>query len=150
DMLGGDGYFRGSSILVSGTAGTGKTSIAAHFAESLSARGERVLFLSFEESPSQIIRNAKSIGIDLAARVSTGNLKLSAARPSLGGLETHLVSIYKLIEQHRATSVVIDPITNLQVVGDASEVHAMLVRLIDYLKERQVTTLFTSLTNAGS
>ena len=150
EMLGGNGFFRGSSVLISGTAGTGKTSLAAHFAEAMCARGERVLFLSFEESPRQIIRNARSIGIDLEPHVTSGRLQLQASRPSLGGLEMHLLSVHRQVELHEASVVIVDPITNLRGVGESLEVHAMLVRLLDYFKERQITALMTSLTSGAA
>ncbi len=111
-MLGG-GYFRGSSILVSGTAGTGKSSLAAYFADAACRRGERCLYLAFEESPAQIIRNMRSIGLDLAPWVDQGLLRFHAARPTLYGLEMHLAVIHKLVNDFQPTAVIMDPITNL-------------------------------------
>ena len=131
EMLGGKGYYRGSSILVSGTAGTGKTMLASHFAEATARRGERVLYLAFEESPQQILRNTRSVGIDLASHVESGLLKISAARPTLGGLEMHLVSIHKQVEDHGATTVIMDPLSNLIDAGAKNEVGAMLGRALD-------------------
>ena len=149
-MLDGHGFYRGSSILVSGTAGTGKSTIAAHFAEAAGARGERALFFAFEESQDQIIRNMRSIGIDLERFVRKGLLRFQNARPSAWGLETHLALIHKTITDFNPTVVVIDPITNFLGVGDVIETKAMLTRLIDFLKTRQITGMFTSLTSSQS
>ena len=149
-MLDGHGFYRGSSILVSGTAGTGKSTIAAHFAEAAGARGERALFFAFEESQDQIIRNMRSIGIDLEKFVRKGLLRFQNARPSAWGLETHLALIHKTITDFNPTVVVIDPITNFLGVGDVIETKAMLTRLIDFLKTRQITGMFTSLTSSQS
>jgi circadian clock protein KaiC len=145
EMLGGKGFFKGSSILVSGTAGSGKTSIAAHFANASCNRKERCLFLAFEESPGQIIRNMKSINLDLEKHVKSGLLKFYASRPTLYGLEMHLVVFYKLIKEFKPKTVVLDPITNLITVGDSSEVKSILVRLIDLLQKEQITVMFTAL-----
>src|SRR5438045_6020803 len=117
-MLGGKGFFKGSSILVSGGAGTGKTSIAANFAHASCLRNERCMFFAFEESPEQIVRNMKSIGINLNQHVKNGLLKFHASRPTLYGLEMHLVVIYKLLRQFKPKSIVLDPITNLVSVGN--------------------------------
>ncbi|HWJ90176.1 MAG TPA: circadian clock protein KaiC [Flavisolibacter sp.] len=144
-MLGGKGFYKGSSILVSGTAGTGKTSIAAFFAHESCKRKERCIYFAFEESPSQIIRNMRSIGIDLQDDVDKGFLQMHSARPTLYGLEMHLVDIHKKIEAFKPKTVILDPITNLITIGSASEVKSMLVRLIDYLQTRQITVLFTAL-----
>ncbi|GAB2976118.1 circadian clock protein KaiC [Mucilaginibacter puniceus] len=144
-MLDGKGFFRGSSILVSGTAGTGKTSIAAYFANDVCERKERCLYFAFEESPQQIIRNMKSISVDLQRHVDKGLLEFHASRPTLYGLEMHLVSMYKLIKKFKPSAVVLDPITNLVTVGSVSEVKSMLVRLIDFLQEEQITVMFTAL-----
>lgn len=145
-MLGGKGFFRGSSILVSGTAGTGKTSIAACFANAACERKERCLFFAFEESPSQIIRNMKSINMDLKKHVDAGLLEFHSARPTLQGLEQHLVVIHKQIKRFKPQAVVLDPITNLVTIGSVSEVKAMLIRLIDFLMEERITVMFTALT----
>jgi circadian clock protein KaiC len=147
DMLGGKGFFKGSSILVSGPAGSGKTSVAATFANASCMRNERCIFFAFEESPEQIIRNMKSIGINLERHVKSGLLQFHASRPTLYGLEMHLVVIYKLIRQFKPKAVVLDPITNLVTVGDVSEVKSILVRLIDYLQTEQITVMFTALTS---
>lgn len=145
DMLGGNGFFRGSSILVSGTAGTGKTSIAANFVNEACNRKERSLFFVFEESPKQIVRNMRSIGIDLQTHLDKGMLKIVASRPTLYGLEMHLVSIYKEIRAFKPKVVVLDPITNLIAIGSVGEVKSMLIRLIDFLQQEQITVMFTAL-----
>ncbi len=145
-MLSGKGFFRGSSILVSGTAGTGKTSIAAYFANETCSKKGKCLYFAFEESPKQIIRNMKSINVDLQKHVDSGLLQFHASRPTLYGLEMHLVAIYKLIKKFKPAAVVLDPITNLITVGSVSEVKSMLIRLIDFLQEEQVTVMFTALT----
>ncbi len=144
-MLGGKGFFKGSSILVSGTAGTGKTSIAASFANATCNRGEKCLFFAFEESPQQIIRNMQSINISLQMHVDSGRLHFQSVRPTMYGLEMHLVSIHKLIKKLKPDVVVLDPITNLVTIGSVSEVKAMLVRLIDFLQHEQITVIFTAL-----
>lgn len=145
-MLGNKGYFVGSSILVSGTAGTGKTSIAACFLDAACERGDTCMFFAFEESPQQIIRNMHSIGIHLQRHIDNGLLHFQASRPTMFGLEMHLVSIYKLIKKTKPKIVVLDPITNLITIGSVSEVKAMLVRLIDFLQQEQITVMFTALT----
>jgi circadian clock protein KaiC len=144
-MDGAEGFYRGSSILVSGTAGTGKTSIAATFANASCERGEKCLFLAFEESPEQIIRNMSSIGIDLKKHVDKGLLVFHSSRPTLHGLEMHLVEIHKQIERLKPRAVVVDPITNLVTIGSIGEVKSILVRLIDYLQRKEITVLFTAL-----
>ena len=144
-MLGGEGFFRGSSILVSGTAGTGKTSIAGSFASETCENGERCIYFAFEESPKQIIRNMRSIGIDLQQHIDSNLLKFHASRPTVNGLEMHLLSINKLVTQFKPTTVVVDPITNLINVGSVSEVKSVLIRLIDFLQAQNVTVLFTAL-----
>jgi circadian clock protein KaiC len=149
-MLGGKGYYRGSSVLVSGTAGTGKSSLAAHFADASCRLGERCLYFAFEESPSQIIRNMRGIGLDLAMWTNKGLLKFHASRPSLQGLETHLSHIHKLVKDFKPSAVVIDPISNLLSVGNEMEVNSMLLRLVDLLKMQQVTAFFTNLSSAGT
>jgi circadian clock protein KaiC len=150
NMLDGHGFYRGSSILVSGTAGTGKSTIAAHFIEAACQRGERALFFAFEESQDQIIRNMRSIGIDLEKFVKKGLLKFHNARPSAWGLEIHLALIHKSISEFKPAVVVVDPITNFLAVGESIETKQMLTRLIDFLKMRQITGMFTSLTSAQS
>jgi circadian clock protein KaiC len=148
-MLGGRGFFRGSSILLTGTPGTGKTIIASNFAQAACLRGERALFFSFEESPNQIIRNMHSIGLRLAPLVKSGLLRFHSARPSLYGLEMHLATIFKEIAEYKPSVVIMDPITSLMDAGTSSEGKGMVTRLIDYLKAGQVTSLFTSLTQGG-
>ena len=146
DMLGGKGYYRGSSILLSGTAGTGKSSLAAAFVDAACRRGERCLYFSFEESTSQILRNMRSIGIDLAPHVKKGLLQFHMARPTMYGLEMHLVTIHDLIKQYKPKIVVLDPITDFFAVGSTAEVKAAITRIIDFLKSNQITALFTSYT----
>ncbi|MFN0172706.1 MAG: circadian clock protein KaiC [Bryobacteraceae bacterium] len=148
-MLGGKGFYRGSSILVSGTSGTGKTSVAAHFVDSACRRGERCMYFAFEESPRQIIRNMRSIGIDLEPPVNKGLLEFHAARPTYGGIEQHLALTLKSISGFQPDIVVVDPVTNLIAVGTPNEVRSMLTRLVDFLKTRQITAIFTSLTAGG-
>ena len=148
-MLGGRGFFRGSSILLTGTPGTGKTIISANFAQAAARRGERVLFFSFEESPDQIIRNMHSIGLRLEPLVKRDLLRFHSARPSLYGLEMHLATMFKEIAEFKPHVVIIDPITSLMDSGTDSEGKGMVTRLIDYLKASQVTSLFTSLTQGG-
>jgi circadian clock protein KaiC len=149
NMLGGKGYYQGSSILVAGAAGTGKTSLAAAFAEKACERGEKCLYMAFEESPKQIIRNMQSIGIELQPGVDEGLLKFHATRPTLYGLETHLVNMYNLVNEFQPDVVIFDPISNLITVGTLEEVKSMLTRLIDFLKGRQITTISNALTNMG-
>ena len=149
EMFGKKGYFRGNSVLVSGTAGTGKSSLAAHFVEAACRRGERCLYFAFEESPSQITRNMRSIGIDLTPWMRRDLLRIHARRPTALGLEGHLVAMHRLIEEWRPRVVVVDPVTNMIAVGSETEVKAMLARLIDFMKLRQITALFTSLTEGG-
>jgi circadian clock protein KaiC len=148
-MLGGRGFFRGSSILLTGTPGTGKTVVAANFAQAAARRGERVLFFSFEESPNQIIRNMHSIGLRLEPLVKRDLLRFHSARPSLYGLEMHLATMFKEIAAFKPAVVIVDPITSLMDAGTDSESKGMVTRLIDYLKGGQVTSLFTSLTQGG-
>ncbi|HSH94528.1 MAG TPA: circadian clock protein KaiC [Roseimicrobium sp.] len=148
-MLGGKGFFRGSSILLTGTPGTGKTITSASFAQAAARRGERVLYFSFEESPNQIIRNMHSIGLRLEPLVRRGLLRFHSARPSLYGLEMHLATMFRDITEFKPHVVIVDPITSLMEAGTESEGKAMVTRLIDYLKAGQVTSLFTSLTQGG-
>jgi circadian clock protein KaiC len=149
-MFGKKGYFRGNSVLVSGTAGTGKSSLASHFAEAACRRGERCLYLAFEESPDQITRNMRSIGLDLEHWMRRDLLRVHAQRPTALGLEAHLVAMYRLIDEWQPRVVVLDPVTNMIAVGSEMEVKAMLARLIDFMKLRQITALFTSLTEGGA
>jgi circadian clock protein KaiC len=140
------GYFRGNSVLVSGTAGTGKSSLASHFAGAACRRGERCLYFALEESPSQLTRNMRSIGIVLEPWMRRNLLRVHAQRPTALGLEAHLVAMHRLIDDWKPRVVVVDPITNMIAVGSEIEVKAMLARLIDFMKLRQITALFTSLT----
>jgi circadian clock protein KaiC len=149
-MLGGKGFYRASSILVSGTAGTGKSTLAAHFVDAACKRGERALYFAFEESQGQIIRNMRSIGIDLEKYVKQGLLKFQNARPSNMGLELHLALIHKTISEYEPAVVIVDPITNFLAVGEELETKAMLTRLIDFLKTREITAMFNSLTGSSS
>lgn len=147
-MLHRGGYFRGSSVLVSGLAGTGKTTFAASFINACCLRGERCLFFSFEESQSQLIRNLRSVGLDLSTFIDSGLLRIESARPSLYGLEVHLARMYREILEFEPQAVVIDPISAFR--GPESEVHATLLRLVDLLKQRSITAIFTSLSDAKS
>ncbi len=146
-MLGGNGYYKGSSILITGSAGTGKSSMAATFADITCKNGKKCLYLAFEESPKQIIRNMGSIGINLQSWLDKGLLKFHATRPTLYGLETHLVSTYNLVNEFQPEMVIIDPISNIITVGTAEEVKSMLTRMLDFLKSKEITTLSTSLTD---
>jgi circadian clock protein KaiC len=148
-MLGGKGFFRGSSILVTGTAGTGKTSISCHAAAAACQRGERCLYFAFEESPGQIIRNMLSIGLDLEPWVKKDRLRFHSSRPTLFGLEMHLATLHRIVEEFQPHLVVVDPISNFLAVGTVKESTSMLMRLVDFLKSRQITALFTSLTHGG-
>jgi len=150
DMLGGKGYFRGSSILLSGTAGTGKSSLAAAFVDAACRRGEHCLYFAFEESANQILRNMQSIGIGLASHVKKGLLTFHVARPTLYGLEMHLVTMHDLIQYHKPEIVVLDPITDFFAVGSSVEVKSAITRIIDFLKTNQITSLFISYTEEGT
>jgi circadian clock protein KaiC len=146
-MLGGLGYYRGTSILVSGTAGTGKTSVACHMADAACRRGERCLFAAFEESPHQILRNMRSIGLDLSPWTEQHRLRIQAIRPTMWGLEMHLAVLHRAVDEFGADLVVVDPISSLLVLGSVGA-DAMLLRLVDFLKSRQITTCLTNLTGA--
>jgi circadian clock protein KaiC len=148
-MLGGKGYYRGSSILVTGTSGTGKTSMAATFSDAACQRGERCMYFAFEESPEQIFRNMRSIGIELGGWAAKGLLRVHAGRPMASGLETHLLTIHRMIREQNPKVVVIDPISNLTEASNTTDVKAMFSRLIDYFKSNGITTLFTSLLTKG-
>lgn len=148
-MLGGKGYYRGSSVLVSGMAGTGKSSLIAHFADAACRRGERVAYFSFEESPDQIMRNMRSIGIDLQPWVKQGLLQFHAARPSEKGLEMHLINTHKAINSFKPQLVIMDPLSAFSFGNNKVEVKSMLIRLIDFMKMQQITGLFTNLTEGG-
>jgi circadian clock protein KaiC len=149
-MFGGKGFYRGTSVLMSGTAGSGKTSLAAHFAAASCRRRERCLFFAYEESEAQIVRNMRSVGLDLRPWIDKGLLHIHSARPSSHGLEMHLVAIHKLVRTLHPQAVVMDPISNLIAVGTPSETSATLVRLIDFFKASGITAMFTSLTASGS
>ena len=148
-MLGRNGFYIGSTILVSGSAGTGKSSIASFFADAACRRGDKALYVTFEESPEQIVRNMGSIGMDLGRWVKKGLLKYNAVRPSYCGLEMHLVALYHAIRGFKPRVVVIDPISNLSSVGSKAEIKSMLTRLIDYLKLQRITAMLTDLTHSG-
>jgi circadian clock protein KaiC len=148
-MFGGKGYYRGSSIFVTGTPGAGKTSIASAFAEAACRRGEKCIYFSFEESKDQLFRNMRSIGIDLSRWDRKGLLHIHATRPTFSGLEAHLLMMHRLAHEIRPKIIVIDPISNLIEVGDPMEVKSMLSRLIDYYKSNKITILFTSLVVKG-
>jgi len=149
-MFSGKGYFRGSSILVSGTAGTGKTTIAAHFVDAACRRGEPCLYFSFEESPSQVVRNMTSVGLDLQKWVDRGLLHFCSARPTTFGLEMHLVRIHKMVSDMHPGIVVVDPVTALLHSGAPPETRNTLLRLVDFLKSKQITALMTTLTHASN
>lgn len=146
EMFGGEGLFKGTSILVSGAPGTGKTSVAASFAHAACARGERALLFTYEESESQLLRNMRSIGLDLALWVRKGLLQIHASRPTLHGLEQHLVLMYDLVRAFKPSVVAVDPISNLSNQHDAVGLGLTLMRLIDFLKQQGATAMFTSLT----
>lgn len=148
-MLSGKGYYRGSTVLISGGAGTGKSSLAAHFVDAACRRGEKSLYFAFEESPDQIIRNMRSIGIDLEPWVNRGLLRFESVRPTFYGLEMHLAKMYQAIRDFEPQVVVVDPITDMITIGSALEVKAMLMRLVDFIKGNGITAVFISLTGGG-
>lgn len=150
EMLGGKGLYRGSSTLLSGTAGTGKTSLSLHLAEAACLRGERVIYFSFEESPKQLIRNARTIGIDLQPHVDAGRMVFHSSRPTTFGLELHLVRMHKQIEALRPSMVILDPISNLSSGGTLDDSTAILVRLMDYLRKKKISAVFTNLVSGAS
>lgn len=145
DEMLGDGVYRGSTVLVSGTPGAGKTSLGAHFVHAAAVRGERSLYFSFEESPDQIKRNMASIGLNLGKWEKRGLLEFSSVRPRAFGIETHLALMHKLIERHQPTTVVVDPMTSLVDAGDVDDAHTLALRLVDLLKSRGITALLTSI-----
>jgi circadian clock protein KaiC len=149
EMVGGEGFYRASSILVSGTAGTGKTSLAISFLKAACERGEKALYFSFEESVAQLTRNMRSIGIDLQPWVEKGLFRFHTVRPSSVGLEAHLASIHKMVNEVNPRVVAIDPITNFITQADSAGVKSMLTRLVDFLKMKEITTVFTNLTSAA-
>jgi circadian clock protein KaiC len=150
EMLGGGGYYRGSTVLLSGSAGTGKTSLSATLADAAARRGERCLFFSFEESQSQIIRNMKSINLSLEPHVRKGLLRFHSNRPTMHGIEMHLVLMHKLIEEFKPSVVILDPVSNLQSAGTLEETSNMLIRLVDFLRRRQITGYLVSLTGGNT
>ncbi len=149
-MMGGKGYYQGSTVLVSGTAGSGKTSLAAQFAAGAAERGERCLWLAFYESSSQIIRNMRSIGVDLAPAVRRGTLRIHAERSTIWGLEMQLVTIHKMVKEFKPSVVIIDPASAFITLGSEADVKAMMTRLIDFFKVQRVTALITSLTSGDA
>jgi len=149
-MLGGHGFFRGSTVLVSGTAGTGKTTLAGHFVRAACERGERCLYFAFEEAPAQIRRNAKSVGVDLDGPMAAGLLTFEANRPTASGLEAHLLAMHRAVAAANPSVVVVDPLNAFVSGTNVLEVKAMLIRLMDFLKSQGITALFTSLTAGGS
>ncbi len=144
-MLEGKGYYKGSSVLVSGMAGSGKSTVATHFANAICASGHRCIYFAMEESPHQIVRNMRSVGIDLQKWVDRKLLRFSARRPSLFGLETHLATMYRDVTDFDPAAVVIDPMSALINAGATGDVHSMVLRLVDFLKARGITALFTNL-----
>ena len=149
-MLGGKGYFRGSSILVAGTAGTGKSSLAAHITLAACNRGESVLYFALEESPDQIIRNMRSIGIDLEPCVKKGLLKFHSKRPTFYGLEAYLAVVHKEVNDFKPQVVILDPISSFIVGSNEFEAKSMIMRLIDFLKLKQISSFMTSLSSGGA
>ncbi len=149
-MLGGKGYYRGSSILISGTAGTGKSTFVSQFADSVCSHGKRVIYFSFEESADQIVRNMRSTGIDLQKWIKKGLLQIHANRPSFAGLEAHLFMKHKLISSFKPQVVIMDPLNSFVIGDNVIEVKSMLMRLVDFLKNQQITGLFTNLAQSNS
>jgi RecA-superfamily ATPases implicated in signal transduction len=150
DLFGGQGYYRGSSILVTGRAGTGKTTLAAHFAQATCFKGERCLYLATEESPQQILRNLNSIGLDLAPYVEKGLLQFDAVRPTNYNLEMRLFKIHRWIKEFQPRAIIIDPMSNLILSGSVMQTKSFFMRLIDYLKSKQITIFLTNLTAGDS
>ena len=150
NMLGGQGFYRGSTILVSGTAGTGKTSLSGHFVDAACRRGERCLYFAFEESPGQLIRNMRSIGLDRGKWVKKNLLQIHSSRATLFGLEMHLAMIHKLVQQTEPEVVVFDPVGALVQAGTRRDANATIVRLIDFLKLRKITAMLVNLTAQGN
>jgi circadian clock protein KaiC len=144
-MVGRGGWYKGSTTMISGESGTGKTTFAAAFADAACRRGDRCLYLAFEESGQQLVRNMSSVGMELGRWVDEGLLRIHASRPTQIGLERHLTTVYQEVEAHRPDVVVIDPITDFTAVGTSTDVKVLLMRIVDYLKTRQVTAVFTSL-----
>ena len=149
EMFGGKGYYRGSSILISGTAGTGKSSFASYFAKSVCESGKRCIYFSFEESTSQIIRNMQSIGLDLLPFEKQGLLQFHAVRPTMYGLEMHLLTMHRIINEFTPEAVLLDPISNLTSIGTIENIKLMFLRILDHLKKNRITALCTNLTEGG-
>lgn len=145
DMVGRGGWYKGSTTMISGESGTGKTTFAAAFADAACRRGERCLFLAFEESGRQLVRNMASVGFELGRWIDEGRLRIHASRPTELGLERHLTTVYQQVETHAPDVVVIDPITDFTSLGTSADVKVLLMRIVDYLKNREVTAVFTSL-----
>ena len=145
----GGGFYAASTILLSGLAGTGKSTFAAHFIAAACARGEKALYVALEQSPDEFLRNMKGVGLPLRPYVSKGLLRFHALRPTAHGLELHLTTIHQLVEEHAPRVVVVDAITSFMGVGVSAEVTSMAVRLIDYLKMKGVTLYMTSLNEGG-
>jgi circadian clock protein KaiC len=150
EMFSENGFYEGSNVLVSGTAGTAKTTIASYFANEQCKKKEKVVYFAFEESPQQLLRNMKSIGLDLEPHIKKGYLQIHSSRPTLNGLELHLLTLRKIIKEFKPSTVIIDPISNLISVGSSQEVRSMLIRLIDMLKLHNITSMFTSLGKENS
>ena len=148
-MMGGKGFFRGSTVLISGTAGTGKSSICAHFVDAACRRGERALYFSFEESPSQIIRNMRSIGIDLEQWVKKGLLYFQATRPAFAGLEMQLTMMHKATIKFDPQVVIVDPLNGFITGDNITDVKSMLMRLVDFLRTKQISSMFTQLMSSN-
>jgi circadian clock protein KaiC len=148
-MLSGEGFYRGTTILVSGTAGTGKTTLAASFVDAACRRGERCLYFSFEESQGQLIRNMRSIGLNLEQWTKKNLLQFHSSRATFYGLEMHLAIVHKIVQEFQPKVVVLDPIGSLIQAGNQRDAHTMIIRLIDFLKQREVTAFLTNLTSGG-
>jgi circadian clock protein KaiC len=144
-MIAKGGWYRGSTTMISGESGTGKTTFAAHFVDAACRRDERALFLAFEESEAQIVRNMASVGLNLGRWIKQRKLRIHSSRPTQNGLESHLTQLYQEVERHRPDVVVIDPVTDFTALGTSLDVKSMLMRIVDYLKTNEITGVFTSL-----
>ena len=149
NMLGGKGYYKGSSVLISGNAGTGKSSFSASFASGVCEKGDKCIYFAFEEPSNQIIRNMSSIGMNLQKYIDQGLLKIHAARPMLHGVEMHLLTVLNIIKNENPAAVIFDPISNMHDIGEIRDVKMMFIRIIDYLKNKGITGVFTNLTQGG-
>jgi circadian clock protein KaiC len=136
-------------VLVNGTSGTGKSTLAAQFCDATCRRGDRALYFAFEESEAEIVRNMASVGIDLRQWIDAGLLRFRCFRPSVLGLEAHLFEVQKQVIDFDPAVVIKDPVSDLLRIGTQTDVSAMLTRQVDFLKSRGVTTLFTSLTSGA-